>query len=110
MKLQRQRIALAAVALALLPLSACDGEPSADQPASQSAAQSADELVVATTGGRLEGVRDAGVRRWRGIPFAAPPVGDLRWRPPADPEPWSGVRDARAYGQTCLQGPSSGSA
>ena len=106
-KLRRQRIALAAVALALLPLSACDGEPSADR-----------RLPVGRpVGGRPRGddhwrparrVPDAGVRRWRGIPFAAPPVGDLRWRPPADPEPWSGVRDARAYGETCLQGPSSG--
>ena len=49
----------------------------------------------------------AGVRAWRGIPFAAPPVGDLRWRPPADPEPWDGVRQAQDYGPPCLQGTSS---
>jgi para-nitrobenzyl esterase len=103
-RLGRQRIALAAVALALLPLAACDDEPSAEKPASGAT----ERLVVTTTGGQLEGFRLSGVRRWRGIPFAAPPVGDLRWRPPADPEPWDGVRQARAYGATCLQGPSSG--
>ncbi|MDX1384063.1 MAG: carboxylesterase/lipase family protein [Thermoanaerobaculia bacterium] len=46
-----------------------------------------------------------GVRVFRGIPFAAPPVGDLRWRPPQDVEAWSGVRDATRFGAVCPQPP-----
>lgn len=51
-------------------------------------------------GGKLRGVeRDAdGVLAFRGIPFAAPPIGPLRWRAPQDVEPWTGVRDATIYG------------
>ena len=45
-----------------------------------------------------------GVRAFRGIPYAAPPVGPLRWRPPQPVAPWSGVRSAEAFGPNSLQG------
>ena len=53
----------------------------------------ADE-VVRTGAGYVRGLRRDGLRLWRGIPYASPPLGDLRHRPPLPPEPWSGVRDA----------------
>ena len=50
----------------------------------------------------------AGIRVFRGIPFAAPPVGDLRWRPPQPPAPWDGVREADEFGNVCIQPPGVG--
>ena len=44
-----------------------------------------------------------GTRVYRGLPFAAPPVGDLRWRPPARPVSWEGARDATRFGSVCPQ-------
>src|SRR5262245_49308430 len=43
------------------------------------------------------------VRVFKGIPFAAPPVGDLRWRPPQAPASWQGVRAADAFSANCMQ-------
>lgn len=55
-------------------------------------------------GGRLVGGwEDREVAVFRGIPFAAPPVGPLRWRPPAQPEPWDGERRACEFGPAPLQ-------
>jgi len=60
--------------------------------------------VAETRYGKVRGAQIAdGVLGWRGIPYAQPPVGALRFRPPAPPEPWSGVRDALAYGNRSLQ-------
>ena len=77
------------------------GEPEAAGPA----------LIVETASGRVEGAAvDDGrgptgdVLAFRGIPYAAPPVGDLRWRPPQPPEPWKGVRSALESGAPCWQG------
>ncbi len=50
-------------------------------------------------------VTEDGAHAWRGIPFAKPPVGELRWRAPRAPEPWLGVREALAYGRSCPQFP-----
>src|SRR5437764_10364493 len=54
--------------------------------------------VVDTTSGKLEGLAEGGLHAFRGIPFAAPPVGDLRLRAPRPVEPWSGVRPANEFG------------
>ena len=54
--------------------------------------------------GELQGVVDDGVVSYKGIPFAAPPVGDLRWRPPQPAAPWTGVRQAAEFGADCMQG------
>jgi para-nitrobenzyl esterase len=57
--------------------------------------------------GVLEGVisADGKVRTFKGIPFALPPVGPLRWKAPQPPAPWTGVRKASEYGARCMQGP-----
>ena len=72
--------------------------------------------VVRTEGGELQGVADDSVVSYKGIPFAAPPVGGLRWRPPQPAAHWTGVRQAVEFGADCMQGrfgpppPASGSA
>jgi para-nitrobenzyl esterase len=60
---------------------------------------------VKTTGGQLQGVVVDGVASFKGIPFAAPPVGDLRWKSPAPAKPWSGLRKADSYAAGCMQDP-----
>ena len=60
--------------------------------------------VAETAYGKVRGTEIAdGVLAWRGIPYAAPPVGALRLRPPAAPPSWTGIRDALAYGNRSLQ-------
>jgi para-nitrobenzyl esterase len=49
------------------------------------------------------GVRDEAIRVYKGIPFAEPPVGELRWRPPQPLEPWRGVRQATEFAPACFQ-------
>src|ERR1700716_1051833 len=53
--------------------------------------------------GILEGRDTAGVVVFRGIPYARPPVGPLRWRPPLPAQIWRGVRDAKQLGYNCIQ-------
>ena len=64
-----------------------------------------DPGVVAVTGGLVSGASadDTDIRSYKGIPFAAAPVGRLRWRPPQPVERWEDVRDATAFGPACLQ-------
>jgi para-nitrobenzyl esterase len=64
---------------------------------------SASAPTAATTSGVVEGVLGPSGQEWRGIPYAAPPVGDLRWRPPAVVAPWSGVRAATSFAPPCIQ-------
>jgi para-nitrobenzyl esterase len=54
--------------------------------------------------GRLTGSTEDGVSVFRSVPYAAPPVGPLRWRPPQPPAAWLGVRDATKFGPACPQG------
>lgn len=70
-----------------------------------SGVQAMDQVKV--TGGVLEGTvgTDPSVRLFKGVPFAAPPVGDLRWKAPQPVVAWSGVRKADEWGTRCMQGP-----
>ena len=56
-----------------------------------------------TTGGDVVGLATGGAQQWRGIPFAASTAGAARWRAPQPPAPWSGVREALAFGPQCPQ-------
>jgi para-nitrobenzyl esterase len=71
--------------------------------ASGSRAQSAP--VVSVTGGQIRGAALGGGAVFKGIPFAAPPTGERRWREPMAVQPWSGVRDVTKFGAICPQAP-----
>ena len=59
--------------------------------------------VVRTDNGEVRGFTKDGVHRFVGIPYAAPPVGDLRWRPPQPAKKWKGTLDATKFGKICPQ-------
>jgi para-nitrobenzyl esterase len=61
--------------------------------------------IVETTLGRLQGVIDNTVYVWKGIAFAKPPIGELRFSAPRPPDAWTGVRDATRFGASCIQLP-----
>ena len=62
-------------------------------------------LQVKTANGILEGTYESGIRIFRGIPFAAPPIGDLRWKEPQPVKNWQGVRKADKFGPRAMQLP-----
>jgi len=62
-----------------------------------------DDRVVETTHGPVRGGDDGHIRTWKGIRYAAPPVGDLRFRMPEPPQRWTEVADATSFGPACPQ-------
>ena len=80
------------IAFLLLSLAVATGATAADQ--------------VRTASGIVEGFTslDKKIRIFEGIPFAAPPVGNLRWRPPQSVSSWTGVRETTSFGSRCIQG------
>jgi para-nitrobenzyl esterase len=71
-----------------------------------SATASADPLIVKTAQGKAHGktINDGKVRAFLGLPYAAPPVGDLRWKAPQPVAKWKGERDGTTYAPHCMQG------
>ena len=59
---------------------------------------------IRVDGGAIQGTMEDGLTVYRGIPFAAPPVGDLRWRAPQPAAKWDGVRQADKFAPGCIQG------
>ena len=62
-----------------------------------------DATLITTESGAVQGVGTGDVISFKGIPYAAPPVHDLRWRVPQPVTPWPGVRSADAFGAECMQ-------
>lgn len=67
------------------------------------AGANANAAPVTTESGAIQGVRDGRILVYKGIPFAAPPVGALRWNAPQPVQPWSGVRHAERFAPACMQ-------
>jgi para-nitrobenzyl esterase len=86
--------AAAALLFALSPSPFCG-------PLAQTAAVAADGLTITTKQGQVRGAAADGIRTFKGIPYAAPPVGPLRWKAPRPPVKWEGVRDATKFGSPC---------
>lgn len=84
------------LAKALIVATALTAIPAAAQPAGP---------TIRTDNGVVRGQATDGVESWKGIPFAAPPVGPLRWRAPQPAARWTGVRDATRYSPDCMQKP-----
>ncbi|HVQ96419.1 MAG TPA: carboxylesterase family protein [Mycobacteriales bacterium] len=94
---------LAAVALAVPAATAVFAGPPGSAGAG-SDHRAAGSTIVRTDNGEVRGDSRTGVAEWLGIPYAAAPVGDLRWRAPQPAASWTGVRDATQFGNRCVQG------
>jgi para-nitrobenzyl esterase len=90
------RFILAFILSAVLPVFSLAGQAAGSHEAGP---------VVRTESGRVRGVSREGLAIFKGIPYAQPPVGPLRWRPPQPVKPWSDVRPAADFGHDCMQLP-----
>jgi para-nitrobenzyl esterase len=93
---------IAAVLSSAAVMVSCAGSPPAGR--LQEPGQWTDTGVAATRFGAVQGFEDRDdTWVWKAVPFARPPVGDLRWRAPRDPVPWTGVRASRSFNGGCTQ-------
>lgn len=112
------RAGTACAVLALLQLTACGGGGSnnpvftplppatTSPPPSEQPPAATSPLQRATVYGSILGTDDAatnGTYSWKGVPFAKPPVGELRWKAPVDPTPWTTVKTTQKLGNACVQ-------
>lgn len=98
--------AVAAVLAAAVLTLACAPtvpKPAAPAPPSAPIQRIGDDAVLRTAEGQVRGVASAGHLVFQGLPYAQPPVGELRWQAPRPPEPWDGVRDTTRPGPMCPQ-------
>ncbi len=93
-----------AVAALAAPIVAVPGAGTADAATTScSSTAKTSKLVVDTDRGAVRGAATDGVRAWKGIPFAAPPVGKLRWSAPAPHQCWKDTLDTQSFGAPCPQ-------
>jgi para-nitrobenzyl esterase len=102
--LRRRFVRTLAVVLSVLLVAGC-GHGGGEPPRSAAPPRSLNPAVVQTATGTVRGVVAEDHRLFAGIPYAAPPIGPLRWQPPAPALAWHGVRDATHPGPRCLQDP-----
>ena len=98
MKFSKKIISFLIVACSIFSLSACVKE--------EAPPAYVDGGVVSVTGGQISGLSnaDGSVAIYKGVPYAAAPVGDLRWKAPQDVEEWEGVKDCSLWGANAIQG------
>ena len=68
-----------------------------------SVSNAADTSVISTEYGKIQGTVEDTVACYKGIPYAAPPVGELRWMPPVPAKPWDGIRSTKVYAEEAAQ-------
>ena len=99
-----RRVSLTALCVALTTLTlAAAAAPGIDTAVAFKGSSSGAGPIVGVQDGAVRGVAGSGVYEFLGLPYAAPPTGNLRWRPPQTPAPWAGVRDATQFAPSCPQ-------
>jgi para-nitrobenzyl esterase len=96
------RLGATSIALTL----AAAGATAVDTGVASAASSSTAGPIVRVEGGAVRGAAVSGAYEFLGLPYAAPPTGNLRWRPPRPPVAWDGVRDATQFAPSCPQLPS----
>jgi para-nitrobenzyl esterase len=99
----RVRLAAARAGAVLTALAIVAMGPTVADASAKSAHRASTARVVTVDGGAIRGAAVSGGYVFKGVPYAAPPTGDLRWRPPAPVTHWQGVRDATQFGAGCPQ-------
>jgi len=101
--IHRGRAVLAALCTALMAATAVAAGAPAVDPGVGAAANFGVLRIVSTASGTVRGMAVSGGYEFLGLPYAAPPTGNLRWRPPLPAADWHGVRDATQFGPSCPQ-------
>ena len=79
------------------------GAPAVDTGVASAASSSSAAPIVRVADGAVRGADVSGGYEFLGLPYAAPPTGNLRWRPPRRPTAWNGLRDATRFAPSCPQ-------